>query len=380
MSDAPATPSSASDLIQPVGPKAARSDVALRLRANSEYVAIPLLAIAIASALFAVFLIAIGKSPLDFVSYVWRGGFGTAFSFQNTLQRSAPLILTALAVAIPARIGLIMIGGEGALVLGGFAAAALAIPMIGVLPPIVALVLMAIFAMLTGGFWVGIAGFLRYARGVNETISSLLLTYIGIAIMNFFVEGALRDLSNPNKPSTKPLGDAYMVGKIPGTDVHWGFAAGILLCILIYLLLERTTFGFAARVTGGNYRAALAQGLPVGKLIVACSGIAGACAGLAGFFEVAAIQGRANASLAAGYGFTGILVSFLARHNPLVIPPVAILFGGIVAAGGLVQRRMELPDATVQVLEGFIFVVLLTSETLYGRFSIFKPTASKDRT
>ncbi len=380
MSDAPATPSSASDLIQPVGPKAARSDLALRLRANSEYVAIPLLAIAIASALFAVFLIAIGKSPLDFVSYVWRGGFGTAFSFQNTLQRSAPLILTALAVAIPARIGLIMIGGEGALVLGGFAAAALAIPMIGVLPPIVALVLMAIFAMLTGGFWVGIAGFLRYARGVNETISSLLLTYIGIAIMNFFVEGALRDLSNPNKPSTKPLGDAYMVGKIPGTDVHWGFAAGILLCILIYLLLERTTFGFAARVTGGNYRAALAQGLPVGKLIVACSGIAGACAGLAGFFEVAAIQGRANASLAAGYGFTGILVSFLARHNPLVIPPVAILFGGIVAAGGLVQRRMELPDATVQVLEGFIFVVLLTSETLYGRFSIFKPTASKDRT
>ena len=380
MSDAPATPSAASDLIRPVAPEAARSAWALRLRANSEYVAIPLLAIAVAAAMFALFLLAIGKSPADFVSYVWRGGFGTAFSFQNTLQRSSPLILTALAVAIPARIGLIMIGGEGALVLGGFAAAALAIPMIGVLPPLLALTVMAAFAMLVGGFWVGLAGFLRTARGVNETISSLLLTYIGIAIMNFFVEGALRDLSNPNKPSTKPLGDAYMVGKIPGTDVHWGFAAGVLLCVLLYLLLERTTFGFAARVTGGNYRAALAQGLPVGKLIVACSGLAGACAGLAGFFEVAAIQGRANASLAAGYGFTGILVSFLARHNPLVIPPVAILFGGIVASGGLIQRRMGLPDATVQVLEGLIFVVILTSETLYGRFSIFKPPAGRDRT
>jgi simple sugar transport system permease protein len=380
MSDAPATPSSASDLIQPVGPNAATSEWAQRLRVQSEYVVIPLLAIAVASALFALFLLAIGKSPADFIAYVWRGGFGTAFSFQNTLQRSAPLILTALAVAIPARIGLIMIGGEGALVLGGFAAAALAIPMIGVVAPILTLILMAIFAMMVGGFWVGIAGFLRYARGVNETISSLLLTYIGIAIMNFFVEGALRDLSNPNKPSTKPLGDAYMVGKIPGTDVHWGFAAGVLLCILLYLLIERTTFGFAARVTGGNFRAALAQGLPVGKLIVACSAIAGASAGLAGFFEVAAIQGRANASLAAGYGFTGILVSFLARHNPLVIPPVAILFGGIVAAGGLVQRRMGLPDATVQVLEGLIFVILLTSETLYGRFSIFKPRAARDRT
>ena len=380
MSDAPATPSAASDLIRPVAPEAARSAWARRLRANSEYVAIPLLAIAVAAAMFALFLLAIGKSPADFVSYVWRGGFGTAFSVQNTLQRSSPLLLTALAVAIPARIGLIMIGGEGALVLGGFAAAALAIPMIGVLPPLLALTVMAAFAMLVGGFWVGLAGFLRTARGVNETISSLLLTYIGIAIMNFFVEGALRDLSNPNKPSTKPLGDAYMVGKIPGTDVHWGFAAGVLLCVLLYLLLERTTFGFAARVTGGNYRAALAQGLPVGKLIVACSGLAGACAGLAGFFEVAAIQGRANASLAAGYGFTGILVSFLARHNPLVIPPVAILFGGIVASGGLIQRRMGLPDATVQVLEGLIFVVILTSETLYGRFSIFKPPAGRDRT
>ena len=316
---------------------------------------------------------------LDFVAYVWRGGFGTAFSFQNTLQRSAPLILTALAVAIPARIGLIMIGGEGALVLGGFAAGALAIPLVGHAPPIVALVLMAVFAMIVGAFWVGISGFLRYARGVNETISSLLLTYIGIAIMNFFVEGALRDLSNPNKPSTMPIGDAYMIGKIPGTQVHWGFAYGIMLCVALYFLMARTTFGFAARVTGGNFRAALAQGLPVGRLIVACTAIAGACAGLAGFFEVAAIQGRANASLAAGYGFTGILVSFLARHNPLVIPAVAILLGGLVASGGLIQRRMDLPDATVLVLQGLIFVVLLTSETLYGRFAIFRPGSGQDR-
>jgi len=380
VSNAPLATGAPRELIDPLTTRAARADFAVRLRANSEYVVIPLLALIIAAGLFAFFLMAIGKSPVDFVSYVWRGGFGTAFSFQNTLQRSAPLILTALAVAVPARIGLIMIGGEGALVLGGFAAGALAIPMIGHAPPMVALVLMALFAMIVGGFWVGFSGFLRYARGVNETISSLLMTYIGIAIMNFFVEGALRDLSNPNKPSTMPIGDAYMVGKIPGTQVHWGFAFGLALCVALYFLMARTTFGFAARVTGGNFRAALAQGLPVGRLIVACSAIAGACAGLAGFFEVAAIQGRANASLAAGYGFTGILVSFLARHNPLVIPPVAILLGGLVASGGLIQRRMDLPDATVLVLQGFIFVVLLTSETLYGRFAIFRSTKERDRT
>src|SRR5271165_6331856 len=352
----------------------------MRVRANSEYVVIPIFALLVAALLFALFLLAIGKSPLEFIDYVWRGGFGTAFSFQNTLQRSSPLILTALALAIPARIGLIMIGAEGALVLGGFAAAAIAVPMLGVVPPIITMPVMVAVALVVGGFWVGIAGYLKYARGVNETISSLLLTYIGIAIMNFFVEGVLRDASNPTKPSTKPIGDAYMVGNIPGTSIHWGFLVGVLLSIALYILMTRTTFGFAARVTGGNYRAALAQGLPVGRLIVACAMIAGGCAGLAGYFEVAAIQGRANASLAAGYGFTGILVSFLARHNPVVIVPVAILFGGLVASGGLIQRRMGLPDATVLVLQGLIFIVLLISETLYGRFSFFRGGDAKERT
>ena len=356
-------------------------DLSVRIRRGAEYVVIPLLALGITAFLFSLFLLALGKSPIQFFELVERGGFGTAFSLQNTLQRSSPLILTALCVALPARIGLVIIGGEGALVLGGFASAVVAIPLVlGKVSPLLTLLIMASIGMLIGAFWIGIVGYLRYARGVNETISSLLMTYIGIAIMNFFVEGSLRDLTNPNKPSTMPIGDAYMVGHIPGTDVHWGLIAGIVLSILLYILLSRTTFGFAVRVAGGNPRAALAQGLPVGKLIVICCAIAGACAGLAGFFEVAAIQGRANASLAAGYGYTGILVSFLARHNPLAIIPVAILFGGIVASGGLVERRMDLPDATVLLLQGLTFVVLLMSETLYGRFKIFQVRGAADRT
>jgi general nucleoside transport system permease protein len=372
------------DIAEPLRPSLAATrmnDLSIRVRRSAEYVAIPLFALAVSAVLFSLFLLALGKSPVEFFQLVNRGGFGTAFSLQNTLQRSAPLILTALAVAIPARIGLVIIGGEGALVMGGFAAAALAIPMVlGHWPPLLAWLIMAIAAAAVGGVWIGIVGYLRHARGVNETISSLLLTYIGIAIMNFFVEGALRDISNPNKPSTMPIGDAYMMSKIPGTDVHWGLAVGIILAIILQILLTRTTFGFAVRVAGGNARAALAQGLPVGKLIVICCMIAGACAGLAGFFEVTAIQGRANASLVAGYGFTGILVAFLARHNPIAIIPVAIMFGGIVASGGLIQRRMDLPDATVLVLQGLTFVVLLTSETLYGRFKIFQPPTTGDRT
>ncbi|WP_407065642.1 ABC transporter permease [Devosia sp.] len=347
----------------------------------AESLFIPIAALVVSALVFSLFLLVIGKSPIDFFNLVWTGGFGSSFSFQNTLQRSAPLILTGLAFAVPARIGMTIIGGEGALVLGGFASAAVAIPLVtnGV-PAFITLPLMAIAGMVVGGIWIGIAGWLRHYRGVNETISSLLLSYIAIAIMNFFVEGALRDPASANKPSTMPIGDAYRVGSMPGTDVHWGFAAGIALAILLYFLMSRTTFGFAARMTGGNPRAALAQGLPVGFLVVSCCVIAGACAGLAGFFEVAAIHGQANASLVAGYGFTGILVAFLARHNPLAVVPVAILFGAIAAAGGLVQRRMGMPDATVLVLQGIIFVVLLTSETMYGRIKFFQPGTGAERT
>lgn len=356
------------------------SALAMRLRASSEYVVIPVVAVLAASALFGLFLLAVGKSPATFLDLVWIGGFGSAFSWSNTLARAAPLILTALTVAIPAQLGLTIIGGEGALVLGGFAAAALAVPFVGSgTPAALVMPLMALAAMVVGGVWIGLAGLLRFRRGVNETISSLLLSYIAIAVTLFFVEGPLRDPASTAKASTLPLGAAYAVGKIPGLNVHWGFAAGIVAALLLGVLMSRTTFGFAARITGGNLRAAQAQGLPVGRLILTCCALAGACAGLAGYFEVAAVQGRANASLAAGYGFTGILVSFLARHNPYAIPVVAVLFGGLAAAGGLVQRRMGMPDATVLVLQGFIFVVLLASETLYGRFAVFRISGRQGR-
>jgi simple sugar transport system permease protein len=365
-----------------VSPPASRAiTIGPRAMAAIEALVIPLGALVASAILFSVFLIALGKSPATFFSLIWTGGFGSAFSIQNTLQRSAPLILTGLAFAIPARIGLTLIGAEGALVLGGFSAAAVAIPLVtGGVPPVLTLPLMALTAMAVGAVWIGLAGWLRHYRGVNETISSLLLSYIAVAIMNFFVEGLLRDPASANKPSTMPIGDAYRVGSMPGTSVHWGLAAGLFLAVVLWILMTRTTFGFAARMTGGNVRAAKAQGLPVGTLVVACCAIAGACAGLAGFYEVAAIHGQANASLVAGYGFTGILVAFLARQNPLAVVPVAIMFGALAASGGLIQRRMGMPDATILVLQGIIFVVLLVSETFYGRIPFLQARTTGDRT
>jgi simple sugar transport system permease protein len=222
-------------------------------------------------------------------------------------------------------------------------------------------------AALAGAAWIAIAGALRQWRGVNETISSLLLGYIAIALFKHFVEGPMRDPASLNKPSTLPLAEGLRIGGIASYDVHWGLAWGVLLCIAAAVWLAFTTHGFATRVVGGNARAARLVGLPTTRLVVTACALGGAAAGLAGGIEVAAVHTSANASLIAGLGYAGILVSFVARHQPLAIVPVAILFGGFGAAGSMLQRRMGLPDASVQVLLGFAFVLILASEALRGR-------------
>lgn len=342
------------------------------LARRAEHIALPFAALIAGCLAFSIFLLILGKSPIDFYRYVYQAGFGTAFSWTNTLSRAAPLLLAALCVALPARLGLVVIGGEGAIVLGGVAAGAVAMFLPG-MPGWLGIAAMAIAAVSIGGIWMGSIGAMRHLRGVNETISSLLMAYIALAIMNHLVEGPFRDPQSLNKPSTAPLPETYRVMDMPGFDVHWGLAAGIIACILCWVLIEKTTWGFAARIVGGNVRAAQIQGLPTGFLIVGITALGGAMAGLAGMFEVAAIHGSANGSLAAGYGYTGILIAFLARHNALAIIPVALLFAGFEASSGLIQRRMDLPDATILVLEGFVFVAILVSETLMGRFNIFKP-------
>ncbi|MGU3401185.1 ABC transporter permease [Brucellaceae bacterium D45D] len=338
-----------------------------------EAMLIPLLALVGGGVLFSIFLLAQDKSPVQFFSLIWQAGFSSAFSWQNTLSRVSPLIFAALCVALPARLGLMVIGGEGALVFGGLAAGITGAALAGVLPSGFVIFAMVLAAAICGAFWIGLAGLLRVKRQVNETIASLLLSYIALALFNFFVEGPFRDPASLNKPSTAPLQEALRVGSIPflkddwGLKVHWGVAFGILVCVLCWFLLERTTIGFAARVTGDNVRAAQTQGLPVTRIVITFTALAGALVGIGGYFEVAAIHGSANGALISGVGYTGILVAFLARHNPLAIIPVAILIGGIEASSGLIQRRMALPDATILVFEGCVFLLVLMAETLYGR-------------
>src|SRR3954470_4626906 len=196
-----------------------------------ERITVPTLALLASAILFGLLLAIYAKvDPLEAFALMYQGAFGSWFSWQNTLTRAAPLILTALCTALPARLGLIIIGNEGALVVGGVAAAAAGVAVSGSGPLVVQLC-MAAAAMIMGGAGIALAGGLRQYRGVNETISSLLLTYIAIALMNHFVEGPLRDPSSLNKPSTYPIGDANMIGTIGGSDVHGGLVFGIVACL-----------------------------------------------------------------------------------------------------------------------------------------------------
>ncbi len=326
-------------------------------------IGLPVFAISAALLLFGLLVALAGVSPVEVWTLLFKGAFGDSYSWQNTLQRAAPLMLTALCVALPARAGLVIIGGEGALVLGGLACAAL--PYVVRLPEnVVGSVLVCAVGALAGALWIALAGWLRQFRGINETISSLLLAYIAIGLFKHSVEGPLRDPGSLNKPSSYALAEGMRIGGIMGTDVHWGLVLGVVACVALGLWMRWSVSGFSVRVVGGNPRAAQLVGLPASRLILLACGLGGGAAGLAGAVEVAAVHTSANASLIAGYGYAGILVSFIARHNPLAIIPVAILFGGFGAAGSLLQRRLGLPDASVLVLQGIAFVLILASEAL----------------
>jgi len=341
------------------------------MRGRAEAAAITAGALLAALALFALFLRANGLDPLAVYAVLWLGGFGTPFSLQATLTQAAPLMLTALCTAIPARAGMLVIGGEGALVAGGVFAVLAGVAAAG-LPAALGTFAICAAGAAAGAAWIAMAGALKHFRGVNETISTLLLNYIAVALLNHLVSGPMRDPAVSLKATSWSIPQASMVGTLPDIGVHWGLVFGVIACLIAFALLKYTVFGFSVGVLGGNPRAAQLVGLPIGRLTLLACGLGGAAAGLAGAVEIVAVHGAASSSLAVGFGYSGILVAFLARQNPLAIVFFAVLVGGISASGGLMQRRFDMPDAATQVLQGSIFLCVLASNALYGRIKLFR--------
>jgi general nucleoside transport system permease protein len=346
-----------------------------RWRSHLESIAIPIGAILVSLAAFGAFCALAGANPFAVYASIYKAAFGSWYSFQNTLVRAAPLMLCSLGTAIPFQLGLVMIGSEGALIIGGLCAtiAALQFPTAS---PLMVQVVMAGVGMVTGGVWLAISGGLKHYRGVNETISSLMMNYIAIAILNQAINTWVRDPSSLNKPASYPIPDEQMLQPLGDTTIHWGLVFGLIACLLAWVLISQTTLGFQIRTIGGNVRAAQIAGIPVGRITLITCFLAGACPGLAGMVEVAAVHGRANESLNAWYGYSGILVAFLARHNPLGCILISILLGGLLASGGILQRDQHLPDAAIMVFQGLVFLVILFSESLYGRWKIFRENES----
>ncbi len=345
--------------------------------ARLEAVAVPLTALVAAVAVFAVFCAWVGASPAGVFASIYKAGFGSWYSWQNSLLRAAPLMLCGLTTAIPARAGIITVGNEGAFVLGGLAAAATGLATASG-PAWLCLLTMAVAGGIAGGAWIALAAGLQHYRGVNAVISSLLLNYIGIALMLELVEGPMHDPGSLNFPATYAIPVTRQLGRIPGTRIHYGLLFGVVACLLAWFLLERTVWGMQVKIVGGNTRAARLVGLPLGWIILLASFLGGACAGLAGMVEVAAIHGRASQAISAGYGYVGILVAFLARQSPLRILIVSILLGAVLASGGILQRDHELPDATIAVFEGIAFLAILASEALTGRVSFLPASVRRD--
>lgn len=341
-------------------------------RRSLEAVVIPSGAVLVALLIFGLFCALAGANPFQVYGSIFKAAFGSWSAWQNTLLRASPLMLTALCTALPARLGLVIIGNEGALVIGALAATVTGLGLGTTLPGFWVMVAMAIAAIVAGGLWIMAVGALRHYRGVNETISSLLMNYIAIALLNHLVQGPMRDPNFVTKPSSFEIVPSAWLGNLPTTRIHYGLIYGVIACILAYLLMQRTTFGFAARTAGGNIRAARMAGLPVGKLTLAICFLGGSCAGLAGMVEIAAVQRRLNESIVSNYGYAGILVAFVSRHNPLAMVLVSVLLGGILASGGILQRSHDLPDATVMVFQGIVFLCVLFSDSLYGRFPLFQ--------
>jgi general nucleoside transport system permease protein len=311
------------------------------------------LAALVGIAVFSLLLAAAGKDPVrayaDTLVYV----FGNAYGFSELLVRMTPLVFTAVAAALPARIGLINVGGEGQLYLGAcFATAgALALPN---QPAFVLLPVLVVLGFIGGGVWALVPGVLRALHLVNETISTLLLNYVAPLIVSYLIFGPWRDPQSSFYPQSPAFADAARLLLIA------------LACLALYwFVTARTRFGLDMRAIGGNPEAARRLGIPVFGYILTVMFVAGGIAGLAGMAEVTAIQGRLVSELSPGYGFVGFLVSWLARTTAGGILAMAFLFAFINSVGDILQITQGLPFAVVNILMAVIlFIVLGLRQTM----------------
>ncbi len=316
------------------------------------------LGILLALAVFAAFLAATGIDPAAAFSKGWEGVLGSPLGLSEVGVTMIPLLLTALATAVPTRVGLVNVGGEGQLFVGALTATGVAlffpVSQIWLMLPA-----MALAGCAGGGAWAAIAALLRWWRGVNEVISTLLANYLAILLIDVFVFGPWKNPEGLGYPYTTPFGLAAVFPSIAGSRFHWGFLAPVIALVVTYVILNRTSWGFKMRAVGGNPEAARRRGIAVDRYAIAAMVAGGALAGLAGMVEVSGIHHDLRPGISNNLGYLGLLASWLAGHNPVPIVAACFLIAVFLVAGDVLQLTAGLPSAAGLVLIGLaLFFVL----------------------
>jgi ABC-type uncharacterized transport system permease subunit len=323
--------------------------------------AVSLASIVLALVLSGLVILAIGVNPVAAYSTLFSGAFGTLYGLSETLVKTTPLILCGLAVAVGLKMRLWNIGAEGQFVVGFLAATLIALRF-PQLPALLLLPLLAITALIAAGVWAGIAGLLKARLGVSEIITTLLMNWVAILFSQYFAYGPLKG------PDGFPYSPAFCTGaclpSIGWGRVNVGIFLALAVAVILYLVLQHTLWGFEVRVIGDSPKAARAAGMKIERNIVLVLALAGGLAGLAGFTEASGIEHRLSPHTALGYGYTAILVAWLARSHPLLVILVAFLFGGLYTGGEMIQVGMGVPVAVIRILQGAILFFLLAGDFL----------------
>jgi len=325
-------------------------------------------AIALALLIGGIILALVGGNPIAAYRQIARSSFGSLDVFSDTMVKAIPLMMVGLACALAFRMRLWNIGAEGQFFMGAWGASAVVlIPLVSdTTPAWIVIGLMLIVGMLAGALWGFIPGILKARFNVNEIISTLMLNYIAIAWNDFFIfavwseSGFQMSKTFPRNAWLPRLTDyAGQVPAFSGLTTHMGLLFALVATVIVWLILYHSRWGYEIRLIGDNPRAAEYAGVPIARYTVLVMMLSGALAGLAGMSEISGVVHRLQGAISPGYGFTGIIVAWLAKLNPFVIILVSILFGALILAGREIQ-----PSGIPKMIQGIVLVCLIASDFL----------------
>jgi ABC-type uncharacterized transport system permease subunit len=330
-----------------------------RLRAGLASAKLPAISAAAAFLACVAAVAASGHSPLTAGSALWAGSFGSRDAFGRTLVAATPLIFTGLAAAFSFKAGLFNVGAEGQLYLGALTAAWLgvALPFTG--PVAVVVILLAGSA--AGGLWGAIPGYLRARADASEIVTTLMLNFVAVSFTSWAVLNLLN--SADGYPTTRAILPANRLPLLHNSlgRAHWGIAVAVVVAALVYLIFQRTSWGYELRVTGLAPRCANYAGIRVRRNMALTLSVSGAIAGLGGAVEILGLYGNMVIPWEVGLGFTGIAVALIGRLNPWGCILGALLLGALSAGGQQMEFDANVPRDLVQLLTGLLLLFVTIS-------------------